>query len=504
MKKLLIAMTITIWTMTPALTPAFAKPANTDENILHALDRLSFGPRPGDMEAVHKRGINAYIKDQLNPDHIEEDAKIQQFVGASPALTLSATQLYNQFGPPAVKQAKIDQNLTESADDKKKLNQIKNDFYKKVDKDITDAKLMRAIESPRQLQEVMTEFWYNHFNVFANKDQDRYWIGAYEQQAIRPYALGKFRDLLEATCHHPAMLFYLDNWQNTASGFAKKGRFAGLNENYARELMELHSLGVDGGYTQKDVTELARILTGLGLPERNVKNGAVPPESGFGYHFEPKRHDQGDKVILGNRIAAGGEEEIEQALDLLAENPATAHHISYQLAQFFVSDEPPATLVVKLQKRFTKSGGNIKAVLTELFKSPEFWDTQYYNAKFKNPFRFVVSTVRATNSTPSDFTPLEQFLRQQGMPIYGCLTPDGYKNTTQAWLNPDSLLRRTSFAMNVASGKYKGMEGAAPDYKNLEDTFGNSLSDKTEAAIKSAPDNLKPALVLGSPDFMHY
>ncbi len=287
------------------------KNTNSPDTVVHVLDRITFGPKPGDVEAVKKMGIDKFIKQQLNPESIDEDPKIEEFVKNSPSLSLSATQLYTQFGQPAVLAAKNEQQLTKSDEDRKKLNKIRSDLQKKAYDDVPDAKLMRAIGSTRQLQEVMTDFWYNHFNVFFNKGQDQLWIGAYEQQAIRPYVLGKFRDLVGATCHHPAMLFYLDNWQNTAPGVFKKGNFAGLNENYARELMELHTLGVDGGYTQKDVTELARVLTGLGLPYREGKNASLG-EQGLGYYFDDKRHDHEEKVVMGQVIKPAGEAEIDQ------------------------------------------------------------------------------------------------------------------------------------------------------------------------------------------------
>jgi uncharacterized protein (DUF1800 family) len=495
-----------VWALTCLLlmaAPATAKTANSPENVLHVIDRITFGPKPGDVDAVTKMGVDKFIKQQLNPDSIDEDPKVVEFVKNSPALTLSATQLYTQFGQPAVQAAKEQLQLGQSDEDKKQLNKIRADLQRKAYDDVPDAKLMRAIISPRQLQEVMTDFWYNHFNVFFNKGQDQLWIGAYEQQAIRPYVMGKFRDLVGATCHHPAMLFYLDNWQNTADGVNKRGVFAGLNENYARELMELHTVGVDGGYTQKDVTELARVLTGLGLPYRTKKTADLP-EEGAGYYFDAKRHDQQSKVVMGQVIKPGGEAEIEQILDYLSSSPATAHHISYQLAQYFVADDPPKSLVDRLTSRFLKSQGDIKAVLTELFKSPEFWDPQYFNAKYKNPFRYVVSTVRASNIQPTNYKPLEQFLRQQGMPLYGCLTPDGYKNTRIAWLNPDSLVRRTGFANGLSSGKYKGVEGDAVDWQTLSTTIGAGLSQNTQDVVSKAPANLKSALVLGSPDFMRY
>lgn len=475
-----------------------------NEKVIHLLNRITFGPRPGDIEEVQKMGVDAFIRQQLHPESLEEAPKVKVFLFNSPALHDTPDQLYNDFGPPAVNAAKMEQGLGNDKEDKKKVNKLKNELANKVTDDVVQARLMRALESPRQLQEVMTDFWFNHFNVFAKKGQDKIFLGAYEEQAIRPYALGKFRDLLGATCHHAGMLFYLDNWQNSAPG-SGRGRFSGLNENYARELMELHTLGVDGGYTQKDVTELARVLTGLGLPKRNGKDGTLRSASNaFGSYFDSKRHDYGDKVVLGHTIHGTGENEIDAALDMLSAEPATAHHICYQLAQYFVCDNPPEELVKRLSAKFSSSGGDIKEVLSTLFRSSEFWDEKYEAAKFKSPFRYVISSLRALDAEPNNYARVEQYLNGQGMPLYGCLTPDGYKNTKIAWLNPDALVRRCTFATNITSGRFKGVRVTAPSFEQLENTVGLKLSDDTKNAIAQAPDQLKTGLILGSPEFMLY
>jgi uncharacterized protein (DUF1800 family) len=308
------------------------------------------------------------------------------------------------------------------------------------------------------------------------------------------------------------MQFYLDNWQNSAAPTSsdktqnKNGRFSGLNENYARELMELHTLGVDGGYTQQDVIQLAKILTGLGLPPQDKKALAQASNINpiMGDYFDAKRHDFSDKILLGYPIRGTGENEIEQALDFLASRPATARHISYQLAQYFVADKPPASLVDKLTIRFRQTNGDIKAVLKDLFASSEFWDPRYRFAKYKNPFRFAVSVLRATNAKPANYDPIMSFLKQQGMPIYGCITPDGYKNTKEAWLNSNTLLKRITFATDMASGRMKNICPVPPDYTVVGTVFGASLSPNTVEVITSAPAQIKLALLLGSPEFMQY
>lgn len=495
-----------------------SNPDDKNRQIVHLLNRVTFGPRPGDVEYVKQWGIDKYLSAQLHPESIPENPNVEATVSRTAVLNENPVELFQQYGPESFKNNNGENmmirvfnrnNKGGQTDDKTEQQKAKGEAYRNIYRTAAAAKLMRAVDSNRQLQEVMTEFWFNHFNISVDKGLDHIWIGSYEQEAIRPYALGRFRDLLGATCHHAAMLFYLDNWQNTAPDAAgARGRFKGLNENYARELMELHTLGVDGGYSQQDVIELARILTGLGLPERG-RQGRKEGDAGaanvaFGSYFNPSRHDQGDKRLLGYRIRGSGEEEIEQALDLLARHPSTAHHISYQLAQYFVADTPPKALVDRLAARFSKTDGNIRAVLTELFRSPEFWDIRYENSKYKNPFRFVVSALRATNAEPRSYLPIIQFLQLQGMPLYKCLTPDGYKNTQDAWLNPDALMRRVNFATALSAGKLPGADGQAVEYRQLGATLGESFNSKTVTAVMSAPDQLRSALILGSPDFMRY
>ncbi len=312
---------------------------------------------------------------------------------------------------------------------------------------------MPAIESPRQLEEVMVDFWFNHFNVVAGKGLDHVLIADYERKAIRPLVLGRFRDMLGATAKHPAMLFYLDNWLSvspTAQGQAgipgTRKVTAGLNENYARELMELHTLGVDGGYTQADVTTLARMLTGWSFDPRQSKSGDT-------FRFFAGLHDDGDKVWLGKAVPTKGLAEGEWALDVLASHPATARHISYELAQYFVADDPPPALVDRLAQRFLATGGDIRSVLEVLFKSPEFRDLANVGAKFKTPYQYVISVVRAGGVEVNNVRPLLAAMNRMGMPLYGCQSPDGYKNTREIWLNPDALAQRVSFATGIGQGK---------------------------------------------------
>lgn len=488
------------------------------QRALHVLNRLGYGPSPGDLEHIRQIGVDRYIDEQLHPEGIPFPQTLKQQLAQFTAPEVPAGDLIAQLRDFQ----KIDKQ--DFAPDKQKKHQ----FIQQLLEETEDARLARAIESPHQLEEVMVDFWFNHFNVYEGKGLDRVLIAQYEREAIRPYALGRFRNLLGATAKSPAMLFYLDNWLSTAPGFKAPGLFSkkqksnGLNENYARELMELHTLGVDAGYTQKDVTELARIFTGW----------TFDPRSGA-FKYVDRRHDQGRKEWLGHYIEPNGQGEGEHALDMLANNPATARHISYQLAQYFVADQPPQSLVDRMSQSFMRSGGDIHQVLSTLFHSPEFWDPDNYGKKFKTPYQYVVSAVRAADVQVVNYRPLLGALRQLGMPLYGCQTPDGYKNTEEAWLNPEALSRRINFATILAAGRLpldavkdsdagmrqissEGNAGyiaenkadrrmpSAVDSQRLARTLNEVLSDQTQATIDSAEPRLQAALMLGSPDFMRH
>lgn len=500
-------------------TLASAAELSEEQRALHVLNRLGYGPRPGDVEKVVALGVDRYIDAQLHPEKIRLPNDLLDRLDKLTSQDLPAGDLLAEY----VAVSKAAKDGDEAAKNKRK------ETVQLIDEQTAEARLARAIDSPAQLEEVMVDFWFNHFNVFAGKGLDRALVSSYERDAIRPYVLGRFRDMLGATAKHPAMLFYLDNWMSVAPGFqANRGgnKFAanqnqkssGLNENYAREVMELHTLGVDGGYTQRDVTELARMLTGWTFePREMIRGGAT-------FRFAPRRHDSGDKDWLGRHIGARGQQEGEWALDILATHPATAHHVSYQLAQYFVSDVPPPELVDKMAKRFSDTQGDIREVLRTLFASKEFWDSAQHDTKFKTPYQFVVSSARATGMPVANIRPLLGILRQLGMPLYGCQTPDGYKNTEDAWLNPDALTRRINFATALASGRLPitrnpdddtGMQAAkgpmskvvqmqAVDAQLLLGTLGSSISTGTRETIEKNPPALRAALVLGSPDFMRH
>ena len=477
------------------IAPIHLPPAAlTLDGARHALDRLSFGPTPNEIQAVRDIGVDRWIALQLTPAAIPEPPALTEALAALPNAQRSDADLFRQ-------EVRLRRDKTDDGKDERK------EFTRAVTRDVMSAHLDRALLSDRQLQEVLTNFWFNHFNVFLNKGFDHVWVGNYENEAIRPYVLSNFRLLLEATARHPAMLFYLDNWQNTAPGSpGAKGKQDGLNENYARELMELHTLGVDGGYTQKDVTELARILTGWGLrtrPERGMVRGDMRKPD-FTFAFDPSRHDYGDKQFMGFVIKGQrqGWQEVEQALSILATHPATAKHLSFQLAQYFVADQPPQALVDRMAATWVKSRGDLAAVMRTLLESPEFWAPEARGAKYKTPFEYIVSGLRAANVTPGDPQPVFGQLRLLGQPIYGIETPDGYKQVESAWLNPDALARRLSFATALGTGRL-GKETVPVDEAAVRSTLGRTLTPQTDKALAAADPRLRTTLLLGSPDFMY-
>ncbi|WP_076592951.1 DUF1800 domain-containing protein [Herminiimonas arsenitoxidans] len=484
---------------------AHAANVSQDQQVLLVLNRLGYGPKPGDIERVKQIGITRYIDQQLHPENIPLPATLVARLDALDTVNQADGILLGNF-------LSLRKAATAQKDEEAKQQQ--RAFVTRLTDQTAEARLAQAIDSPRQLQEVMVDFWFNHFNVFSGKGLDRALVGSYERDAIRPYALGSFRDLLGATAKHPAMLFYLDNWLSTSAEYQarrKNAQNSGLNENYARELMELHTLGVDGGYSQNDVTELARIFTGWTFDQRDmVMNNRT-------FRFDPQRHDYGDKQWLGQTIRAEGQLEGERALDILAMHPATARHLSYQLAQYFVQDQPPPALVERLSRRYLETGGNIREVLLTLFNSREFMAQAGTGSKFKTPYQFVVSAARAGQVQFTNVRPFLNALNQLGMPLYGCQTPDGYKNTESAWLNPDALTRRIAFANALASGRLplnkindEAQAMNPPAIQNppplntdaLLDTLGPGISAQTRTTIENNPANLRSAMVLGSPDFM--
>jgi uncharacterized protein (DUF1800 family) len=380
-----------------------------------------------------------------------------------------------------------------------------------VNQDLVEGKLLRAVYSERQLEEVLTDFWYNHFNVDIDKGQDRLMVTGYERDAIRPHVLGRFKDLLLATAESPAMLFYLDNWQSTGPDLHprpnQKGK-QGLNENYGRELMELHTLGVDGGYTQQDVTEVARCFTGWTIFE---------PQRGGGFEFDERRHDKGEKHVLGVTIpAGGGMDDGLKVLDILARQPATAHFISKSLAIRFVSDNPPESLIAKMAATFSGTDGDLRQVMRTMIDAPEFWDPANFRSKVKSPLEMLVSAVRAVNGDLEYAFQMNGLMTQLGEPLYRKLEPTGYSNRGTDWMNSASLLARMNFASALSRGHINGVSVDPAQFSGdpLEIERRILLTSPSldaqaaiEAGLTQPADKPRPVgplvagLTLGSPDF---
>lgn len=628
------------------------------KRAVHALNRLTFGPRPGDVQRVTQIGVEKWIELQLHPERID-DAALQARLAPFRTLRMNTRELVENFPPNQVirqvangradlpndparravyeaqlqryenkkdrKEEKTDSKNSAadpsmaSADGEKPMSDMQAErprddrqenrraAHHKIQEllampadqrlkeilklpadeqlalasdmngqkadalmegmtpqqketlmalknpervvigELTQAKLLRAIYSERQLDEVMTDFWFNHFNIFINKGSDKILLTSYERDVIRPHALGRFEDLLVATAQSPAMLFYLDNWLSVGPdsevglGIAPRNRkknhdhrpgarpakgkgktASGLNENYGRELMELHTLSVNGGYSQQDVTEVAKVFTGWTIEQ---------PKNGAGFHFDPRMHEPGTKMVLGHKIKENGEKEGLEVLRLLARNPKTAHFISQKLAMRFVADAPPPALVDRMAHTFLKKHGDIREVLRTMFTSPEFWSPEAYRAKVKTPLEFVASAVRASGAQVDDPRALLGTLNNMGMAPYAMQPPTGYSMKSDAWVNSSALLGRMNFALGLAAGKVHGVSvdstqlvPAAQDAqqtlaalenlllagdvsKQTHDTISQQLNDPKISQQK--PDDAKrppnvaaiTGLILGSPEF---
>jgi len=518
---LVVGAIVVALTVDPAAQRQASPSAGNLKTVSHVLNRVTFGPRPGDVERVQAMGVGAFIDEQLHPERIKDEALESRLAGFE-TLTMSTRELVETYFAPAQQQQRQRQrqNQQQTARQTPSTNpnpqegmmmtpapgpsaagqpspptpeqQRAQQLQRAAQQELTESRMLRAALSEKQLQEVLVDFWFNHFNVFMGKGQVREYLMSYERDAIRPHVFGKFRDMLGAVAHSPAMLFYLDNFQSSApnSGglppqaqqrlndprlspqqrqrladqFAQRMAQAprqarGLNENYARELMELHTLGVDGGYTQQDVIELARILTGWTIDQ---------PRNGGQFVFRQEMHDTGTKTLLGQTFSNAGEREGERALDLLAIQPATAHHIAFKLAQRFIADQPPASAVDRAANVFMSTKGDLREVVKSIVTSSEIMAPSAYRSKVKTPLEFVVSAVRATGATINAGQPLVAALQVLGMPLYGCQPPTGYSMTADAWVNTGALLNRMNLAVQLLDGGRiqpaggRGPNGGAP------------------------------------------
>jgi len=477
-----------------------------DQRIAHVLSRLTFGARPGDFERVKAVGVDEFIRQQLDSDSLD-DVAVQARLRRLPTLGMATPVIFEQYTPP--KPVVSPSPAPAKSPDKTAANSIPQIGSEKASADkmsalpasetmkpgdamqkpeesgqkqeagtmpalpaasprptpppknpqmvVTElqrAALLRAVYSERQLYELMVGFWENHFSIFANKDDDRYLLTSYDRDTIRPFAMGRFRDLLGATAHSPAMLFYLDNWRSSvarpypATRTKPAGVDGGLNENYARELMELHTLGVDGGYTQKDVQEVARCFSGWTIQK--------PNEEGL-FLYRPGLHDNGEKIVLGHKIpAGGGMADGERVLDILATQPATAHFIATKLARRFISDDPPSSVIDRAAAVFLKTDGSIRETLRAIVTAPEFFSPATYRAKVRSPFEYVAAAMRALNADTDGDRPVLDAIGRMGQPVFGRITPDGYADRADQWLSSGAMVARFNFANALATNRMKG------------------------------------------------
>jgi uncharacterized protein (DUF1800 family) len=571
-----------------------------DQRILHVLNRLGFGARPGDVERVKAIGIDNYIAQQLSPEKIDDSASEAKLANLE-TLRMTTAELYEKYPQPGQllrqlqqrgalpadlaaardnrakgganaataqktadgakdqtpsemqgpEMSKADPNAKAATPANNDANPMNNPEYRKalmayykennlrpaqfLTGELQMSRILRAVYSERQLQEVMVDFWTNHFNVFAAKGADRWLLTSYDRDTIRPHTLGKFYDLLLADAQSPAMLFYLDNFQSVSPNAqlpqqrpgAARGPLAGLmgnnpqqqkpqqpqrprgiNENYARELMELHTLGVDGGYTQKDVQEVARCFTGWTIFQPRGGGAAAaalmgrdPRDMAGKFIFRPGVHDNGEKVVLGHKIPAGGGiKDGLMVLDIVAHHPSTARFIATKLVRRFVSDDPPAALVDRVAQTFIKTDGDIREVLKEIFFSPEFNSAESYRAKVKRPFELAISAVRTLGADTNGGPQFHQWIARMGQPLYGFQTPNGYSDMAENWVNTGALLERMNFGLALASNRIPGThvelsrfvsdmnKGPSVDKAKLLDRFvtmivGGEIAPKTRQTL---------------------
>ena len=495
-------------------------PALTErEMVEHVLSRATFGQTASDRERIAQEGIAAFLEEQLHPEELDDSA-VEQRLQALPVLHKGPDTLVQEL----VAQRKQRQREMRSegmlAQAPPPPPEAPKELQRPLGKagrgpgfdsiaQLSQAKLLRAVGSRRQLQEELVDFWFNHFNVFAGKEQESALLPQYEGRTLRPNALGSFPELLEATAHSPAMLIYLDNWRSSAPPprWLKKNKARrGLNENYARELLELHTLGVDGGYTQKDIVEVARCFTGWTVEE---------PQKDPRFVFRPGLHDFGEKRVLGHAIPAGrGVEDGEQVLQILAAHPSTAHFIARKLSRRFVSDDPPESLVAKVADTYMRTRGDIRSMLRTIFESPEFWSRKALKAKVRSPLELVAASVRALGATVDDPMALARAVARIGEPLYAAQPPTGYPDLAQTWLSSGALLARIDFGLSLANGQLQGVKvdlsrlsAEKPDQvldRAAAELGATELSDKTRDYILSQLQTPNPAravgLLLGAPE----
>jgi len=557
-----------------------SKALTEDQRIIHVLNRLGFGARPGDVERVKAMGVENYINQQLNPEKIADSVAENKVANLS-VLNMTTAELYEKYPQPGQllrqlqARGKLPADLADARENRVKgganstatempkneampapqqpENPLQNENYRRMIQEyyrenglqrperiiaeLQASRILRAVYSERQLQEVMVDFWTNHFNVFANKGADRWLLPAYDRDTIRPNALAKFSTLLQATAQSPAMLFYLDNFQSVTpnANANRRGPLQmlrpqpqpqqrrGINENYARELMELHTLGVDGGYTQKDVQEVARCFTGWtifqprgGAAAVNGMMGEAARRPAGTFVFNARMHDDGEKMVLGHKISSGGGmKDGLMVLDILAHHPSTAKFIATKLVRYFVSDNAPPALVDRVAATFLKSDGDIRETLKAIFFSNEFNSNEAYRAKIKRPFELVVSAIRTLGADTNGGPGTHQWIARMGEPLYGFQTPNGYSDAAEAWVNTGGLLERMNFGLALATNRIPGttvsLSKANGDQAKVMDEYLKVLlaGDISAATREALLKQLQPSdsatkvvgLILGTPEF---
>jgi uncharacterized protein (DUF1800 family) len=459
-----------------------------EQRIYHLVSRTSFGPTREELERASRLGFSAYLEEQLHPESLA-DSIVEEKVAGLKTMRLSSRELFNLYPPP---------NL---AKERSMAGPMAAPGPRIVIFELQQARLLRAVYSRRQLYEVMVDFWSNHFNIFAAKGADRWLVTSYDRDTIRPHALGKFKTLLRATAQSPAMLFYLDNWLSASPGalarLAPNNVKRGLNENYAREIMELHTLGVDGGYAQKDVQEIARCFTGWTIRR---------PRGEAEYVFDRRIHDNGGKVVVGVHIpAGGGMDDGLRVIDILARHPSTARFVATKLARRFVSDDPPPALIDRAAETFRVSDGDIPAVLRTIINAPEFSASGTYQGKIKKPLEFVASALRATEAETRVTPQLMRYLGRMGEPLFLAQPPTGYPDVSGSWVSADMLLTRINFASDLLSNRIAGAR-VRPELAGDAESFAgvlppDGLSRATRAAVSGTEGKQAVALLLAAPEF---
>jgi uncharacterized protein (DUF1800 family) len=490
----------------PTLPPASSadRELTADQQVLQVLNRLTFGARPGDAAAVRRMGVDGWAARQLDPGSID-DRSANDFIARFPTYGATMAQLETDYPRPA----RVVTGRPIGGDSSRRFTPDDSAAYRAAQRaanriaiELQIVKVGRAELSERQLQEVMIDFWENHFSIYDRKGQPmRYYLTSFDRDVVRPHALGKFRELLGAVAKSPAMLFYLDNWESVADSMEptlaarprqrpplgrgrpigvpaapQRRRARGLNENYGRELLELHTLGVDGGYTQQDVINVARALTGWSIAR---------PQEGSGFVFRPGLHDAGEKIVLGHTLPAGrGIEDGEDVLDIVARHPSTARYIASKLCRRFVSDTPPPALVARAADTFQRTDGDVRQVLWTIVTSPEFYSRGAYRSKVKSPFEVVVSTMRAIDAAPDTTPRTAAIIARMGEPIFGHQAPNGYPETGESWMNTGAILNRINFGLAVAAQR---VPGAAldrwPEARDLKDAPRAAQVDAVVASI---------------------